>query len=233
VIENRTKIRYIVRVLSAVCCLCAAGFGLLNLLWLLIYGKPPEIATKKAEFPFSLVFEINGERKIIEDTLICEYDGTESNAGIMMRYPVWRIRYASGQNGIILLEDHNQANVLEVFEWLSIGKPWNKSDISTWPGEPKLYGQIVFNPGSPQYFMGDTSNPMADIKNDDASTAFRIIDSRNFRWKHYVGREIPPLGSGMIEIPLNSLQLKSLYAIEIISWEIAAPITNDIRYRWD
>lgn len=37
-------------------------------------GKP-EITY--GEFPFTLVYEINGEEKVIEDTIVCEYDGIE------------------------------------------------------------------------------------------------------------------------------------------------------------
>ncbi|WP_350339123.1 hypothetical protein [Paenibacillus polymyxa] len=49
--------------------------------WLLIFigiqlelnPSRPEITYGK--FPFRLEYEINGQRKVIQDTLICEYDG--------------------------------------------------------------------------------------------------------------------------------------------------------------
>ena len=44
--------------------------------------NPPQIpATYYGEFPFKLVYEINGEQKTIEDTLVIEYQGYRISAG--------------------------------------------------------------------------------------------------------------------------------------------------------
>ena len=59
----------------------------LALPWLLIsigiqlQPNPPRPEITFREFPFRLEYEINGERKIIKDTLICQFDGFGSDEG--------------------------------------------------------------------------------------------------------------------------------------------------------
>ncbi len=65
--------------------------------------NPPKPEITYAEFPFRLEYEINGERKIIEDTLICEYDGIGMDEG-QGKYRKWKERLASGKQKIILVK---------------------------------------------------------------------------------------------------------------------------------
>ncbi|MEX1029266.1 MAG: hypothetical protein WDZ91_04370 [Paenibacillaceae bacterium] len=48
-------------------------------------------------------YEINGQRKVIEDTLICEFDGFGSDEG-RGKYRKWNQRLASGNENITLLK---------------------------------------------------------------------------------------------------------------------------------
>lgn len=64
-------------------------------LGMLISPNPPRPEITYGEFPFSLEYEINGHRKVIEDTLIGEYDGIGMNEGIG-KYRKWKWRLASG-----------------------------------------------------------------------------------------------------------------------------------------
>jgi len=57
--------------------------------------NPPKPGITYSEFPFRLVYEINGERKVIEDTLICEYDGIGMDEG-RGKYRKWKEHLASG-----------------------------------------------------------------------------------------------------------------------------------------
>jgi hypothetical protein len=61
----------------------------------------PEITY--GEFPFRLEYEINGQRKVVKDTLICEYDGIGADEG-RGKYRKWKQRLASGNERIILLK---------------------------------------------------------------------------------------------------------------------------------
>jgi hypothetical protein len=75
--------------------------------WIAIYigihlePNPPSPDIKYGEFPFRLEYEINGERKVIEDTLICEYDGIGSDEA-QGKYRTWKRRLASGNERITL-----------------------------------------------------------------------------------------------------------------------------------
>ncbi|WP_236290659.1 hypothetical protein [Paenibacillus allorhizoplanae] len=77
--------------------------------WILIFigihlgPNPPRPEITYGEFPFRLEYEINGERKVIQDTLICEFDGfgaDEANG----KYRKWKDRLASGNQRITLLK---------------------------------------------------------------------------------------------------------------------------------
>ena len=54
---------------------------------LYIYAQPceyPEI--EYAEFPFELTYEINGERFVVNDVYVCEFEGFGGNEGSMRKY---------------------------------------------------------------------------------------------------------------------------------------------------
>lgn len=61
----------------------------------------PEI--KYGEFPFRLEYELNGQRHIVEDIVICEFDGYGMNTA-EGKYRKWKTRLASGQERITLLK---------------------------------------------------------------------------------------------------------------------------------
>lgn len=77
--------------------------------WLAIFigiklePNPPRPNIQYGEFPFRLEYEINGQRIVIEDTLICEYDGIGSDEG-RGKYRKWNQRLASGNESITLLK---------------------------------------------------------------------------------------------------------------------------------
>lgn len=69
-------------VITAVMVVLVAGFP-----WLIIYlgsmfgEDPPEPAVTYREMPFELVYEINGEKKEVTDTLVITYEGVDWNEG--------------------------------------------------------------------------------------------------------------------------------------------------------
>ena len=65
---------------------------------------PPKPKITYGEFPFTLVYEINGEEKVIEDILICEYDGIVVYGGIPNKMRSWKESLKSGNKRIILLK---------------------------------------------------------------------------------------------------------------------------------
>ena len=88
--------------------------------------NPPKPEIIYGEFPISVTYELNGETKVIEDTIICEFDGFESH-GTAGKYRKWKSRLKSGNEYITLIKG-NDGNV--TFE-------------------------IRLSYGSPNYYMGD------------------------------------------------------------------------------
>lgn len=72
--------------------------------------NPPKPEITYGEFPFRLEYEINGQRKVIKDTLICEYNGIGINEG-QGKYRKWKERLASGGQDIILLKVNNAKTI--------------------------------------------------------------------------------------------------------------------------
>lgn len=76
-------------------------------IWFLSGGflpSPAEPEITYGEFPFKLEYEINGKTKVVEDTLICEYDGFAINAA-RGKYRHWKSYLASGNERITLIKN--------------------------------------------------------------------------------------------------------------------------------
>jgi hypothetical protein len=77
--------------------------------WLMIFlgnsllPNPPRPEITYGEFPFRLEYEINGQRMVIQDTLICEYDGIGMDEG-NGKYRNWKEHLASGNEKLVLLK---------------------------------------------------------------------------------------------------------------------------------
>ncbi|PPA80809.1 hypothetical protein C4A76_25240 [Brevibacillus laterosporus] len=77
--------------------------------WVMIFfgssllPNPPRPEITYGEFPFRLEYEIKGKRIVIQDTLICEYDGIGINEG-QGKYREWKEHLASGKQQILLLK---------------------------------------------------------------------------------------------------------------------------------
>jgi len=76
-------------------------------LYSFLQPTPPRPAITYGEFPFRLVYELNGEEIVIEDTIICEFDGYDFSWGGEGRWRKWKSHYASGNERIVLLAINN------------------------------------------------------------------------------------------------------------------------------
>ena len=92
----------------------------------MVQPNPPLPEITYGEFPFRIEYEINGERFVIEDTVICEFDGFGMGAMGDPKIRKWKSRLASGSDGNVL--------ILQVID-----------------GKRK----VRCNVGSPQYYMGE------------------------------------------------------------------------------
>ena len=66
----------------------AGGWGLLYA-GLALSPDPPKPHITEAEFPFTLVYEIDGEQFTVSDIYVCEYDGIGMNEGVG-KYRKWK-----------------------------------------------------------------------------------------------------------------------------------------------
>lgn len=103
--------------------------------------RPSKPEITYGEFPLRLEYEINGQRKIIKDTLICEYDGMAYGDNGWHR--LWKGHLASGKND----EVFNSENIV----LLEIKKP-----VAHECSDNMVVEQVIVYPiGSPEYFMGE------------------------------------------------------------------------------
>ncbi len=140
----------IVVLLSVVIVLFAA-FGGFNFL---LHVPKPEITY--GEFPCVLTYEINGETKIIEDTIVCVFDGFEI-VGEAGKYRKWKTYLKSGNEDMTLLDL----------------RPLN---------EKNEFGHIMleffFSYGNGEYYMGDTQRRSIPQISDYIEYKYQTEDGR-------------------------------------------------------
>lgn len=97
--------------------------------------KPPTI--ESGEFPFRVVYEMNGEKYIIEDTVICTYSGLDYSALFPGKPRTWKACLKNrGKENIILLKEENVNSILK--------KNRINDEI-----------RVVLHYGMGEYYMGD------------------------------------------------------------------------------
>jgi len=66
--------------------------------------RPPKPKIKYAEFPFTLVYKIDGEEYTISDVITYKYRGVEWSGDFVIGYNRWEQKLKSGNKRIVLLE---------------------------------------------------------------------------------------------------------------------------------
>ena len=61
---------------------------------------PPKPEITYGEFPFRIEYELQGERFVIEDTVICEFKGIGTSEASKRR--IWKAHLASGKEGCVI-----------------------------------------------------------------------------------------------------------------------------------
>lgn len=100
----------------------------------IIIPNPPKPEITYGEFPFQLIYELNGETKVIEDAVICEFDGVDSR-GESGKYRKWKTRLKSGNEHLVILdvseleeEDDFGHKVLKLFFYYGNGEYYMGDD---------------------------------------------------------------------------------------------------------
>ncbi|MCM3625764.1 hypothetical protein M3194_00120 [Paenibacillus glycanilyticus] len=152
------------------------GFFTLPWLFIFIFGQlepnPPKPENTYGEFPFRLVYVIDGEMKVIEDTLICEFNGFGWDEG-NGKHIKWEARLANGNKlaSFLFTEDYQYG--VKLFDGFIKGQGGTS---------------IIFDIGNPQYYLGyknytdyspgrvSISSPLATgvINEDELSNKYNI-----------------------------------------------------------
>lgn len=104
--------------------------------------NPPRPEITYGEFPFRIEYEVYGERIVVEDTIICEFNGfTSISCDNQTKYRRWKTSFASGRamplgGGTVAYLEVDSAN--------------------------KIYLYL----GGPRYYMGDDFGGLPDCSAD-------------------------------------------------------------------
>jgi len=161
---------------------------------------PPKPEITYGEFPFELIYEVNGTKKSVQDTLICEFDGIGMNEGVL-KYRKWKGHLASGNSEIVIWEGKNREAI-------------NINRVS----EIAKTQKVFFDPGESAYYMGDIDYYDKDVEYPNFENKFPII----FYYEKFEDGEFY---TGILEED----ELLERFEIKLISWEHAPPIENTFK----
>lgn len=109
---------------------------------LLLSPAPPAPLNTYGEFPFHLVYEVEGKQFTIDDVLVCEYIGRDSNEA-RGKYLKWDIRLLSGN-------ELDKCYNFHAYEWKDNAVVKLLDDVPV----RDYRGRILFDIGNPQYYLG-------------------------------------------------------------------------------
>ena len=107
---------------------------------------PPMPAITYGEFPFRLIYELNGEQIVIEDVIIAEFAGVRRAGGSATR--IWTRRLASG-NSILTLLEIDDVYAIGINPGRSaafyMGDPYMSNVRLTFPSDETVNPTFIFN----------------------------------------------------------------------------------------
>lgn len=137
--------------------------------------NPPSPQIKHGEFSFRLEYEISGERKIVEDTLICDFDGFEVVGVGGPKKRKWKEFYKNELNNeIFTFRNETSENTKIVLENIGTYKiVLGTATAEYFLGEPEYYG----TPELPHIQVYDTTAQYYVIPDK----AQEVFDNYNFK----------------------------------------------------
>lgn len=178
--------------------------GYLTLPWILIsfYGEfvvpePAKPQITQESFPFTLVYESGGEEKVIEDTMLCKYTGSEWPGTGETKVRTWEMELASGGDAIVLWEGKSKK-----------GK------------EQKVIWGV-----SPEYYMGDMEDKSGYMKPDEDDYFYPGMTEEEYLNIYVEVRTMS--SDGVTEDIIGRKKLQEKYGIKIVRWECRQPIQNE------
>ncbi|MNJ46040.1 hypothetical protein D3C77_411600 [compost metagenome] len=154
--------------------------------WLLIFiggqlePNPPKPKITYAEFPVRLEYEVNGERKVAQDTVICEYEGVGWNEG-SGKYRKWKQRLASGNDDFLLLKVDDSTRIYFYPE----SAQYYMNDLQEYDGVSRLFPNAMI-----QQKQGETDD-FSRIRADELLKTYKI---KLIKWE-----DSPPIKNSFID----------------------------------
>ena len=170
-----------------------------------LYGQfcvpePAEPSITEESFPFTLDYELNGKKKVIEDTMICKYTGSEWYGTSDEKSRTWGMKLKSGKDAVVLWEGKNKR------------------------GEQQ---RIVWGV-DPAYFMGD-GDDVKKYELPDKEYFFYPGMTEEEYYNTYIELETKESDGLIDEESLGKRKLLEKYGIKILNWECALPIENSFQ----
>jgi len=99
---------------------------------------PPKPKNTYGEFPFHLVYEVDGEQFTIDDVIVCEFIGRGANEG-SGKFLKWDMRLLSGNDYGRLAQTRQSIAVVKLLDDVIMHN---------------YVGHIYYDLGTPQYYLG-------------------------------------------------------------------------------
>lgn len=166
-------------------------------------SNPPKPEITYGEFPFKLTYELNGETKIIKDTIICGFDGFYS-LGSAGKYRKWKTHLKSMVDELIPANKRGKETDFARITLLDL----RNYDVFDDFGHKVL--ELYFYGGNGHYYMGD------ELGGNSRS-------GQDFTWVYYAYQN----ADGTIgHSGYKANEAWEKYKIKLISWEPSPPIKN-------
>ena len=152
----------------------------------------------EGEFPFVVEYEMNGERYLIEDTVVCAFDGYEVNNFAIFGYP------SSRKWNMTLKSTGKEYHSIVIMEF----------DPNT---ESLLFKNRINEESYVRLYLGNGGYYMGDPDDDKSNPIIEYVE-------HYT---IIKDRMGSIDgTTLSNEQLEKHFGIKIIRFEFSSPIEN-------
>lgn len=168
---------------------CLIGFLLLASPWILLgiglwlSPAPPKPEITYGEFDFQFVYEIDGNVKTIEDTIICEFDGFNIDEG-RGKTRRWKESFENEQNNELYAWRVEQIDNPDYNEY----KGGRKPDYNQIVLENIDHYKVLLSVADAEYFLGEPENKRTSpiepsIQVYDKETCY-YIESKEFLKEH-------------------------------------------------
>lgn len=167
-----------------------------------LYGKfgveePNKPLITEEIFPFTLVYELNGKRIIIEDKMLCKYTGSEWYGQEEGKSRTWAMELESGGDSIVLWEGKNSQGERQ-----------------------RIIGGV-----EPEYYMDDVNDDYIYELPDKDDFLYPGMTEEEYR-NSYIILETIDSDGGIEEDAIVTKRALSKYGINILSWKCRSPIKN-------